>query len=350
MYGFAANVEGMTNWDAAFGAIALAAYKPDSSAFCRQLRSIQEQTHANFHCVISVDGGAADVQGILDRELAGDSRFQVLGFETRLGFYRNFERALLHIPSQAKWVALSDQDDFWYPNKLAALLPHLESKSLVSGQARVVASPSGLILSEATQRKTVGLRDLVLRNQITGAMSVFRRDLLDIALPFPEHETLELHDHWLGVCAAASEGFLVRDEILQDYMQHANNALGEALGKYSISGYIRRISRLASIHRCKRSLPAFLRTANDLTFGWSGAMLDTLLVRLSSPSEEVRSVVAAFGSHHSWRSTLEACLGAAKSGTIGKAFLVEFAAGLPCEVFRWHGKRRISERKDEQRH
>ena len=57
-----------------------------------------------------------------ERLVAGDPRFVVSRSPRRLGFYRNFERALALAPAGARHVALADQDDVWHPDKLAVLL------------------------------------------------------------------------------------------------------------------------------------------------------------------------------------------------------------------------------------
>ena len=46
--------------------------------------------------------------------------------EAKLGFYGNFERALSLVPANAELIALADQDDEWYPEKLEVLATRLE--------------------------------------------------------------------------------------------------------------------------------------------------------------------------------------------------------------------------------
>ena len=44
----------------------------------------------------------------------------------------------------------------------------------------------------------------MVNNAVTGAASLFRRELLDVALPFPPRGPAEhYHDHWLALCALA---------------------------------------------------------------------------------------------------------------------------------------------------
>ena len=40
-------------------------------------------------------------------------------------------------------------------------------------------------------------------NTVTGAASLFRRELLDVALPFPDVPGKPFHDHWLACVALA---------------------------------------------------------------------------------------------------------------------------------------------------
>ena len=49
-------------------------------------------------------------------------RFRLIENDQRVGFYHNFERALNNVPDECSFVALSDQDDFWYANKLTTLV------------------------------------------------------------------------------------------------------------------------------------------------------------------------------------------------------------------------------------
>ena len=81
--------------------------------------------------------------------MGGDSRFEVIGWDDRVGFYLNFERLLMAVPADAAWVALSDHDDAWYPTKLEQLVPRLDDVILVTGQARVTSHPSGRVLLES---------------------------------------------------------------------------------------------------------------------------------------------------------------------------------------------------------
>ena len=82
--------------------------------------------------------GAGALRGDRARSSAGDDRFVVSRAAERLGFYRNFERALDMAPAEAELIALCDQDDRWYPEKLATLRAALGDAQLVYSDQRLV--------------------------------------------------------------------------------------------------------------------------------------------------------------------------------------------------------------------
>jgi hypothetical protein len=317
-----------------FGVVALAAYQPDWDLFRTQLRSIQNQTHTQFRCLISADGGFSEVRDFVDRELGGDERFQVLGFEERLGFYSNFERVLKHVPAEAGWIALSDQDDSWYPSKIESLLPHLNDVSLVAAQARVVRLPGNEVVTDSTQRKNVDLDALIAQNQVTGSLCIFRRNLLDLAMPFPRLNTIsQVHDHWLAVCAKATGGALVVEDIVQDYVQHGGNVLGEVGGRKGIVKSFEHVAALSRRFQGSSSPLAMLRTANDLSFGWRRVMADALRGRVAAESPGMDGGVAIFETGHGWVRTSRALVSGLRRGDIALPCFVEFVAGVPVELF-----------------
>ncbi|WP_152176295.1 glycosyltransferase, partial [Mycobacterium tuberculosis] len=121
----------------------------------------------------TVDGGEEAVRSGLAEAVGDDARFRVVSDGRRLGFYLNFERGLAAVPEEAEWIALSDQDDHWYPSKLEVMLPHLAEVALVSGQARLVQWPEEREIG-VTERLDLGAALTMLVNQYTGSLCVFR--------------------------------------------------------------------------------------------------------------------------------------------------------------------------------
>ena len=224
------------------GCIVLAAYRPDPEQFTRQLRSIAEQDVTDWTCVVSADGEPEKVAALVRRATGSDSRFAVTGHPDRVGFFRNFERGLRAVPAPATWVALADQDDYWHPTKVSTLLPFLGSAMLVSGQAMVHRPDQ---TPERTNRHDLPLSALLVDNQVTGSFSIFRAELLEVCLPFPDPGDGAYHDHWLGLCAKVVGGLAFADQVLQDYVQHGANVIGEPSGE-PLLARVRRMQQAAS--------------------------------------------------------------------------------------------------------
>jgi glycosyltransferase involved in cell wall biosynthesis len=189
-------------------AVCLATHRPDPELLRRQLASLDAQTYA-------------------DRVLVREDD------EAGSGAYRAFERCLARAPAEARYVAPCDQDDVWHPEKLAVLVDALErSGALLAYSDLRIVRPDGTVLSETywTDRDNGAsdMGDLLATNVVTGAASVLRREVLDVALPFPREVDGSYHDHWLALCALALGDLAYVDRPLVDYVQHGANLVGHA--------------------------------------------------------------------------------------------------------------------------
>ena len=212
-------------------AICMTTCDPPLELFRRQVESIRAQSHPGWVCVVSDDCSAPEHFAAIQEVLAGDPRFVLSRAPRRLGFYRNFERALELAPAEADYVALADQDDRWHPDKLATLLAELGDARLVYSDARVVARDGRVLADSYWGRRTnnhSSLLSLLVANSVTGAASLFRADLLADALPFPPAQFAHFHDHWLALVALSLGDIAFVERPLYDYVQHGDATLGHA--------------------------------------------------------------------------------------------------------------------------
>ena len=227
-------------------AICMATYDPPQELLERQIASIRAQTHRDWVCVISDDCSAPARFAAIEAVVAGDPRFVVSRSPRRRGFYGNFERALALAPHEAGYVAMADQDDAWYPEKLAVLLDAIGSAQLVYSDARIVDREGRPIADSywgRRQNNHTDLLSLLVANAITGAASLFRREVLDAALPFPPAQFTHFHDHWIGLTALALGDVAYVDRPLYDYVQHGDASLGHAAAN-RVTGLRDRVARL----------------------------------------------------------------------------------------------------------
>ncbi len=205
----------------------------------QQVRSILDQTLRPAEIVVGDDGSTDDtlarIRDLVDRDGSGVS-LVVLPVGDRLGVTGNFERTVSACTGEL--IALSDHDDVWHPDRLAAAVPAFETDPGLLFQhadARLVDADGdplgvslfeGLTVSAAERAALDGGRAFeayVRRNLATGATVLFRRELLQAAVPFPVEW---VHDEWLAIIAAATGRVQLLDEPLIDYRQHGANQIG----------------------------------------------------------------------------------------------------------------------------
>jgi glycosyltransferase involved in cell wall biosynthesis len=206
-----------------------------------QVRSICRQDRLPFEIVLSDDGSCDDSVEVVRATMAECGVTEQMGLtvfrnDPALGVTRNFQQAVT--ACRGTLIALCDQDDVWRADRLstmAAVFDRRPSLLLLHTDARLVDGDlqrlgqtlfQGL---EVRPEELAGIHAgrafdvLMHRNLVTGATTVFRRRLLDVALPFP----LEwVHDEWLAALAAATGEMDVLEDCLIDYRQHASNQIG----------------------------------------------------------------------------------------------------------------------------
>jgi glycosyltransferase involved in cell wall biosynthesis len=256
-------------------AICMATFDPPHDLLRRQLDSIREQTHRNWICLISDESSDEAALERLRDEVDRDERFVVSHNDGHLGFYGNFERALSMVPGDAEYVALCDQDDRWHPAKLERLLGEIGERLLVYSDARLV-TPQGELVSESywTNRRNnhTNYASLLMANSVTGAASLFRRDLLDDALPFPPPHYKAFHDHWLAVVAMSLGELAYVEDPLYDYVQHGTAVIGHSQAN--------RKPKRARVHLMHRLTNPGQGSRIAYYFNWQQQRLTTEVLRM----------------------------------------------------------------------
>src|SRR4051794_23522786 len=210
-------------------AVCMATYEPDRELFARQVESIRAQTDTDWVCVISDDASGPEALAGMREVLGDDERFLLSPAPERQVFYRNFERALSLAPPDATLVALADQDDAWYPDKLATLRAALGDAPLVYSDQRLVKRDGSVIretLWKGRRPNHESMMSLLVAGGVTGAAMLMRREVADLAVPFPDTPGMDFHDHWLALVALAVGDIAYVDRPLYDYVQHESAVFG----------------------------------------------------------------------------------------------------------------------------
>ena len=214
-------------------AVCLCTHEPRADLLAAQLGSLRAQSETGWRALVDDDASSEAGWNAVRADLGGDARFDVRRCADRAGPYGAFGRLYARVGADVEWVAPCDQDDVWTADHLAVLLAAARDAradvALAFGDARVVRD-DGTVLSGTywTTRDEFhdDLSDLLATNTVTGAASLVRRDVLDVALPFPAELDGSFHDHWLAVCALALGELADVDRALVDYVQHDANVVG----------------------------------------------------------------------------------------------------------------------------
>jgi glycosyltransferase involved in cell wall biosynthesis len=211
-------------------AVCMATFEPDPALFHAQVESLRAQTDPDWVCVVSDDGSSPEHLARIRAELGDDPRFLLSQAPERQGFYRNFERAMRLAPEAAGLIALCDQDDRWHPDKLATLRAALGGAGLVYSDQRLVDAGGRVLRATMWEGRANNHDDLVsmlVANAITGAAMLMRREVAELALPFPDLPAHSFHDAWLSVVALAAGDVAYVDRPLYDYVQHRGAVFGD---------------------------------------------------------------------------------------------------------------------------
>lgn len=207
-----------------------------------QLESIAGQSRLPDELIICDDRSSDETEKIIER-FSQHAPFAVRLYvnERNLGSTKNFEKAISLCEGDI--IALSDQDDFWHPEKLKRFEDVFLKEPQVGyvfTDAEVVDEelrPTGYRLWQCIQfdeakqvkmRKGQGLDLLLLTSVVTGATMAFRSRFRELISPIPDGLTM-IHDAWIALVIAVSALPALISEPLIKYRQHPHQQMGAGL-------------------------------------------------------------------------------------------------------------------------
>lgn len=192
-----------------------------------QLESIVSQLGIGDEVIVSDDASTDNTLELVSgRE---DPRIRILRNSERVGYVRNFERAVA--AARGELVFFSDQDDVWLPGKVDQLRRALMERPCVASDAVVVDEHlQELHPSYFRLHGTRGFSSLsiIFRPPIIGATLAIRSTYLRTLLPFPAEIP---HDFWLSFNAAWDGALKVVESPLILYRRHSGAHSPTAMGR-----------------------------------------------------------------------------------------------------------------------
>lgn len=194
----------------------------------KQLDSLFAQDYPNIEILVADDGSSDTTLDIL-REYEAKPNFTWWQNESNLGYIKNFESVIKKCSGE--FIALCDQDDIWYENKVSSTLVKLREDDalLAYCDADLIAADDSLIGTNLLSHSSSGpisgaqYRKFYLLNTINGCTAVISKQLFDMAVPFPNDIP---HDWWLAYVASVESRLLFLDAKLLGYRMHSSNTVG----------------------------------------------------------------------------------------------------------------------------
>lgn len=212
--------------------IAMAAYN-GAIYIQQQLDSFLKQKKLPNQLIVIDDGSYDETLSILNNfSKYASFDVQILKNETNLGYCENFNKVLSF--SSGDIVFLSDQDDFWMPEKIETICKVFEDNCSVSLVIHDLEyCDQDLNRLGHTKIKRLSKFTNVKKYHVTGMATAIRRNFLTLCLPIPKD--FQSHDTWLHLCAYYSGIKLVVPEVLALYRRHNDNATGSQFVNNPIS-------------------------------------------------------------------------------------------------------------------
>jgi len=192
-----------------------------------QLDSIYAQSYKNIEVIVCDDCSSDSTVGILEEYR---SKFGLKYYinEKNLGFVKNFEKAISLCTGD--FIALSDQDDIWVVAKLETLINQIGESDLIFADAVMIDDDEEIITDSFMKAnllyysKSDQFERLLYRNFVQGASMLFRTELRERILPFPEE--IPYHDWWIALTAASGSEIKYEEKALIKYRIHVSNNSG----------------------------------------------------------------------------------------------------------------------------
>jgi glycosyltransferase involved in cell wall biosynthesis len=200
-----------------------------------QLDSILYQTYRNFEVIISDDCSTDSTVNIIHEYKRNNVKIKLYQNNSNIGYSGNFEKAILL--GHGDYIALSDQDDIWFPEKLEILVKEIGTHSLICSDAKLIDENSELMALSLSQHNTsiadhnTVFLEYFFKKCIYGCTMMFTRELAQRAFPLPS--SLYKHDWWLPIVAMKINGIKFIDDKLVLYRQHSGNTIGSS-GKLNL--------------------------------------------------------------------------------------------------------------------
>lgn len=196
-----------------------------------QILSILNQTLPPEELIICDDGSTDRTIEIIEM-LRDNAVIKLYQNEKRLGVIGNFKKAV-SLAKPDNYIALSDQDDIWLPEKIEKSIAALisiddkTSPAMVYSDLMLIDSKGNLINKSArnvfgNDKYTHCFQTLLYGNFVTGCTILMNPAMRKMFADIPDNPSFK-HDAWLAYIAFSFGKISETDQPYIKYRQHDNN-------------------------------------------------------------------------------------------------------------------------------
>ncbi len=205
-----------------------------------QLDSILNQTYKAFEIICVDDCSTDDTYKILEEyKNKYTDIIKVYKNDKNIGSRATFSKAIEYV--NGKYIALSDQDDWWYPEKLEILYNQIKNNpnlAFVYSNAHLVDENLNLIKKNLIKQNSSLINgknfpNIIIDNSVMGCTMLLNSNFAKKCLPLP---FVGLHHDWYFALMACNYNLEVKfiDIPLIKYRLHSSNLVNSKKAKGSI--------------------------------------------------------------------------------------------------------------------
>ena len=218
-----------------------------------QLDSIVAQTISPIALLIRDDGSVDNTVKII-QEYQNFYPWISYYKGENIGVQKSFLDLIAKSDPEADYLALSDQDDEWLPEKLQRALTCLKKLENGQGSTRISVdhpilycsdkqivdqelNPLHVTVSRIVRSPSFG--NALVQNICTGCTAVMNRALANLINSHPPvcYDSMVMHDWWLYLTASCFGSVYYDDESFIRYRQHGNNTSGAMINQRNLLKY-----------------------------------------------------------------------------------------------------------------
>lgn len=184
-----------------------------------QLDSIVSQTYPIYELIIQDDRSSDSTVDIVKEYAACYSYIRWQVNEKNRGYNANFRTAIQS--AKGELIAISDQDDIWYANKLEELVKCIGNYSM-SYAFSTLPNQTNVKDIERLLNNNNTLERLLFANVIPGHAMLLKKTFID-QLPFWNDHIF--YDWWLAVNAYFHQGAYRCEQVLTDHRIHVDSVM-----------------------------------------------------------------------------------------------------------------------------